>query len=90
VQFEKTAIREILTELIEKNGETIKTFNTFLGNLKIDLNERFKNKQTTTKIGKRIEQSYHTVLDIIFDTLRYNQYYDIIQEIKDRIFVMEI
>jgi hypothetical protein len=86
VQDEKTAIREILTELIEKNGDTIKTFDTFLRSLRKEFGNRFKEKQEISKSGrKRVEESYNVLLDIITEVLRYDQEDDIIQEIKNDI-----
>ncbi len=86
MQDEKTAIREILTELIEKNGDTIKTFDTFLRSLRKEFGNRFKEKQEISKSGrKRVEESYNVLLDIITEVLRYDQEDDIIQEIKNDI-----
>jgi len=82
---DETTIREILTELIDKNDKIIKSFNSLLKSLKRELRDRFLQKQEIQLNGKKLEESYLELLDIITESLRYNQHDDIIQEMKDRI-----
>ncbi len=84
MQDGKTAIRDILIELISENEALIKSFDTFWRNLGKELNKRCREKQVMkiTKGEEKIEKSYLAVLEIIIKALKNTQCDDVIEEIK--------